>query len=83
MIYQNYIHELDETVNPVGVEAKMRLTYGTLDHLDEQDFRKEIKIAKLCEEEMPGLMRETAETFWMEDEFDEWEERLKAEASAS
>ena len=42
MDYQEYIHKLDQTINPAGVEASMRLQFGVLDHLGIHDFYREI-----------------------------------------
>ena len=33
MTYQEIIRDIDPAINPVGVEAAMRLQYSTLDHL--------------------------------------------------
>ena len=44
--YQRIILEVDPTVDAVGVEASMRLHYGTLDHLSRDEFKREIAIAK-------------------------------------
>ena len=74
MTYQKTIAELDPTINPVGVEACMRLQYGTLDHLSHEEFKDEIAIARGCEKEEPGFLRQTAESYGMEREFDKWEE---------
>ena len=68
--YANTIASIDPDVNPVGVEASMRLQYGTLDHLSRDTFAQEIEIAKGCEAEEPGFMRSTAESYGMADAFD-------------
>ena len=62
--YQRMIHEIDPTVNAAGVEASMRLQYGTLGHLDDRTFREEIQIAKDCEREEPGYLRMVAESYF-------------------
>jgi hypothetical protein len=71
--YQDFIRELNPKVNPAGVEASMRLRYGTLDHLDRTDFKSEIRIAIACENEEPGFLRKTAESFGMGEDFNYWE----------
>ena len=55
--YQEFIHELDPTVNPAGVEASMRLQYATLDHLSRDTFLKEINIAKMAEVDKQGFLK--------------------------
>lgn len=72
MNYQQTIRDMDPTVNPAGVEAAMRLQYGTLDHLDEQTFAEEIELAKACEAEEPGFLRRVAESYGMGADFDKW-----------
>ena len=63
--YQLTIHEMDKTINPAGVEASMRLEYGTLDHLSRAAFSREIETAKECERQRPGFMRSlTCATIW-------------------
>ena len=74
MGYQKLIHDIDPTVNPAGVEASMRLQFGTLDHLDRQTFREEIILAKECEREQPGYLRRTAASYGMEADYNKWEE---------
>ena len=44
--YERSIREIDDTVNPMAVEAQMRLKYSTLDHLPREEFQREIKIYK-------------------------------------
>ena len=56
MSYRALINELDPFVNAVGVEAAMRLQYGTLDHLSREAFVEEIRIARACEERSPGYL---------------------------
>ena len=73
--YQDVIHGLDATVNPAGVEANMRLSHGTLDHLTRFDFTVEIEIAKVCERNEPGHLRETAISFGVGEDYDRWEGR--------
>ena len=73
---QKVIHELDQHVNPAGVEGSMRLHHGTLNHLSTLDFQVEIKVAKACEQESPGSLRSCAESWGFEGDYDEWEGRL-------
>ena len=44
--YERTINALDPNVNPMAVEAQMRLKYGTLDHLPREEFKREIGIYK-------------------------------------
>ena len=55
--YVKTIREIDNTVNAVGVEAFMRLEYGTLDHLPKEAFGREIALAKQTEAQEPGALR--------------------------
>ena len=73
--YQRVIESLDPTINPVGVEASMRLQYGTLDHLGHETFVLEIKIARSCEREEPGHLRRLADSYGLVAEFDDWKIR--------
>lgn len=61
--YQHIILELDPKVDAVGVEASIRLRYGTLDHLSRDEFKKEIAIAKECEAAEPGYLKRCAESY--------------------
>ena len=45
MPYQILPHELAPDLNPAGVEASMRLHYGTLNHLPRETFVAEAKLA--------------------------------------
>ena len=72
MQYQQLIQELDSTVNPAGVEAAMRLQYGTLDHLSKEAFKQEIGIAKACEKESPGFMKLCADSLGFGAEYAAW-----------
>ena len=49
----------------VGVEAHMRVEYGTLDHLPKSKFRSETRMALLCEAEMPGYLEMVARSYGM------------------
>ena len=80
--YQEAIHAIDPLINPAGVEASMRMEYGTLDHLDHQTFSKETELAKFIENEEPGFLRSTAALYGMQEEFDRWEEQLGRKPSA-
>ena len=65
--YLRIILELDPTVDAVGVEANMRLHYGTLDHLSRDEFKTEIAIAKEYEAAVPGFLKRCAESYgWTE-----------------
>ncbi len=72
---QKVIHEMDQKINPAGVEGSMRLHYGTLNHLDRLDFQLEIKVARACEEESPGFLRSCAGSLGLDVDFVEWEKR--------
>lgn len=56
-MYARSIREMDQTVNAVGVEAFMRIEYGTLDHLSREQFAQEIALANAEEAVRPGSMR--------------------------
>ena len=73
MFYQKLLHELAPALNPAGVEASMRLQYGTLNHLPREVFAEEARLAADCERQSPGFLRRTAESFGMGDEFTSWE----------
>jgi len=73
MYYQKLLHELAPDLNPAGVEASMRLQYGTLNHLPREVFVDEAKLAADCERQSPGFLRRTAESFGMGEEFTVWE----------
>lgn len=71
--YQKLIRKLHPTVNPAGVEASMRLQYGTLSHLSDRDFRREIRLAVDCEKAQPGFLKGVAASFGMAEDFARWE----------
>jgi hypothetical protein len=73
MYYQKLLHELAPGLNLAGVEASMRLQYGTLNHLPREVFAEEAKLASDCERQSPGFLRRTAESFGMGGEFATWE----------
>ena len=74
MIYQKIINEINPKLNPAGVEASMRLVYGTLDHLSGADFKQETTLAKDCEESEPGYLRSIADSYGMKRDFEMWED---------
>ena len=78
MHYQNLIHQIDPTVNPAGVEACMRLEYGTLDHLPRETFVDEIQTSMEAEAEQPGFLRSVAESYGIIDNYDNWEPTVQA-----
>ena len=75
MYYQRYINGLDQTINPAGVEASMRLQFGVLDHLGIHDFYREIQVGKDCDRYEPGSLRRMADTHGLRADYDRWESR--------
>lgn len=75
--HQDLIHELEPTVNPVGIKASMRLQYGTLDHLSRETFVEEIRLTKLSEAHQPGFLKQAVEYCSLEKEYPEWENRTQ------
>ena len=73
MSYQTLLHELASDLNPAGVEASMRLHYGTLNHLPGETFVTEAKLAADLERQSPGILRKIAESMGMADDFAKWE----------
>ena len=73
MSYQTLLHELAPDLNPAGIEASMRLHYGTLNHLPRETFAAEAKLAADLEAQSPGIVRKIAESMGMADDFAEWE----------
>jgi hypothetical protein len=73
MSYQTLLHELAPSLNPAGVEASMRLHYGTLNHLPRETFAAEAKLAADLEGQSPGILRKIAESTGMADDFASWE----------
>lgn len=64
--YQKIIREIDPTVTAEearGIEASMRLTYGTLGHLDRKVFRNEIILFRAIERREPGYGKRIAESY--------------------
>ena len=74
--YQDLVHQLDPAINPAGVEASMRLQYGTLDHLTRQTFAAEIKLARHCQEQDPDFLRSLAASYDLAADFCHWAQRL-------
>lgn len=73
--YQKFIHEIaPDGPNPAGVEASMRLMYGTLSHLPKSVFKKEVEIAAACERQEPGYLLTAAESYGMAEDFQQWEQ---------
>ena len=75
--YQQTIHEIDPTVNPVGIECLMRLEYHTLDHLPRSKFAEEIELAKVMFLQNPEKLRQAAESYSMGQDYDRWELQLR------
>lgn len=71
--YQKLIREIAVDVNPAGVEASMRLNYGTLSSLPREVFADEVKLARECETAEPGFLKMVAGSYGMQDDFDKWE----------
>ena len=75
MTYRSIIEDvakrhLVNPINPVGVEASMRLQFGTLDHLPREMFVIQTVLAAMCEDERPGYLRSVADSYGMAAEFD-------------
>ena len=73
MSYQTLLHELAPNLNPAGVEASMRLHYGTLNHLPPETFAEEAKLAADLERQSPGTLRRIADSMGLADDFAKWE----------
>ena len=73
MPYQTLLRELAPSLNPAGVEASMRLHYGTLNHLPRETFAAEAKLAADLEGQSPGILRKIADSRGMADDFAKWE----------
>ena len=69
MSYQTLLHELAPDLNPGGIEASMRLHYGTLNHLPRETFVAEAKLAADLDAQSPGILRKIAECLGMADDF--------------
>ena len=70
---QTLLHELAPDLNPAGIEASMRLHYGTLNHLPRETFVAEATLAADLEGQSPGILRKIAENMGMADDFAKWE----------
>ena len=73
MYYQTLLKKLAPDLNPAGVEASMRLHYGTLNHLPREIFVEEARLAADLECQSPGILRRIADSMGMADEFAKWE----------
>ena len=73
MSYQTQLHELAPNLNPAGVEASIRLHYGTLSDLPRETFVAEAKLAADLERQAPGILRKIADSMGMADDFAKWE----------
>ena len=73
MPYQTLLRQLSPDLNPAGIEASMRLHYGTLNHLPRETFVAEAKFAADLEAQSPGILRKIAESMGMADDFAKWE----------
>ena len=79
--YRATIQRLNPEVNAAGVEASMRLQYGTLDHLDDATFRQEIDLARQCETHEPGFLKRCADSYGMGADYNNDERHLQAARS--
>ena len=73
MSYQTLLQELAPNLNPAGIEASMRLHYGTLSHLPPETFAEEAKLAAEMERQSPGTLRRIADSMGLADDFAKWE----------
>ena len=73
MSYQTLLHALAPDLKSAGVEASMRLHYGTLNHLPRETLVAEAKLAADLEGQSPGILRKIAESMGMVDDFAKWE----------
>ena len=73
MSYQTLLHELAPSQNPAGIEASMRLHYGTLNHLPRETFVAEAKLAADLEDQSSGILRKIAVSMGMAYDFAKWE----------
>ena len=60
---QRTIASINPCIDAAGVEASMRLQYGTLSHLSRAEFAVEVEIARQCEIEQPGFLRQCASSY--------------------
>ena len=68
---------LDPTLNPVGVEAAMRLRHPTLNALSPHQMRHEVALAAAAERSESGYLRRCANADTAHD--DGWDEYLQGE----
>ena len=73
MSYQTLLPALAPDLKSAGVEASMRLHYGTLNHLPRETLVAEAKLAADLEGQSPGILRKIAESMGMVDDFAKWE----------
>ena len=73
MSYQTLLHELAPDLNPAGIEASMRLQYGTLSQLPYETFAAEATLAADMDRQAPGILRRIADSMGMADDFAKWE----------
>ena len=73
MSHQKLLRELAPDLNPVGLEASMRLHYGVLNHLPRDIFVAEALLAADLESSSPGILRKIAESMGMAEDFAKWE----------
>ncbi len=73
MSYQTLLHELAPDLNPAGIEASIRLHYGTLNHLPRETFAAEAKLVADLEAQSPGILRKIADNMGMAEDFPKWE----------
>ena len=71
------IQEIAPDINPVGVEASMRLEYGSITDLPRAVFVEEARVAAEVEHRCPGYLRGVADSFGRGWAFDYWEERRR------
>ena len=60
---QTVIARIDPYIDAAGVEGAMRMQYGTLSHLSEAEFRREIGVARDCERAEQGYLPGMAESY--------------------
>ena len=72
MSNQTLLHELALDLNPTGVEAAMRLHYGTLNHLPRETFVAEPKLGADLEGQSRSILRKIADGMGMVNDFTNW-----------
>lgn len=83
MFYDGLVQEISPDLNPVGVEASIRLEHGSVTHLPREVFLEEARIAAELEQRCPGYLRGVADSFGRAWAFDEWEVRRRSTPVAS